>query len=335
MRLLISFAVLVCMLSADEKTPKSASRKNPPAIPKVGIKTPGVQIPFASLKAEFEFDAAGKAEFVFFSTAAFAPGKDSIEKIDPKTNKKAEPIAGLNQPCGGMASAFESLWVPVCGTSSLARIDAKTFKVTNTIPTGLAHVPGIVAATADSVWLATDGKTTLSRIDPDQNLVVGELRVPSGCRNLIFGETALWLACPAENKVLRINPETNLVEKSIEVSAQPEALAAGEGSIWVLCRKDGKIDRIDPKTGKVSKTIETGVPGVDGALAFGDGFLWVTQTGFPLSRIDVASESVVQQFNGEGGGALALSPGAIWLANVKAGKIWRIDPKRVIATLPE
>jgi streptogramin lyase len=287
------------------------------------------------LKAEFEFDAAGKAEFVFFSEAAFAPGKDSIDRIDPKTNKKAEPIAGLNQPCGGMASAFGSLWVPVCGTSSLARIDAKTFKVTNTIPTGLAHVPGIVAATADSVWLLTDGKTTLSRIDPDQNLVVGELRVPSGCRNLIFGETALWLACPAENKVLRINPETNLVEKSIEVSAQPEALAAGEGSIWVLCRKDGKIDRIDPKTGKVSKTIETGVPGVDGALAFGDGFLWVTQTGFPLARIDVASESVVQQFNGEGGGALALSPGAIWLANVKAGKIWRIDPKRVIATLPE
>jgi virginiamycin B lyase len=335
MRLLIGFAVLVCMLSADEKTPKSANRKSSSSIPKVGIKTPGVQIPFANLKAEFEFDAAGKAEFVFFSTAAFVPGKDSIDRIDPTTNKKAEPIAGLNQPCGGMASAFGSLWVPVCGTSSLARIDAKTFKVTNTIPTGLAHVPGIITSTVDSVWLLTDGKTTLSRIDPDQNLVVGELRVPSGCRNLIFGETALWLACPAENKVLRINPETNLVEKSIEVSAQPEALAAGEGSIWVLCRKDGKIDRIDPKTGKVSKTIETGLPGVDGALAFGDGFLWVTQTGFPLSRIDVASESVVQQFNGEGGGALALSPGAIWLANVKAGKIWRIDPKRVIATLPE
>jgi hypothetical protein len=49
----------------------------------------------------------------------------------------------------------------------------------------------------------------------------------------------------------------------------------------------------------------------------------------------VKSETVVQQFNGEGGGAIAVSPGAIWLANIKAGTTWHIDPKRVIATLPE
>jgi virginiamycin B lyase len=164
---------------------------------------------------------------------------------------------------------------------------------------------------------------------------VGELRVPSGCRSLTFGETALWLACPAENKVLRVNPATNVVEKSIEVSAQPLALATGEGSIWVLCRKDGKIDRIDPKTNKVSKTIDLGVPGAEGEIAFGDGFVWVTQAGFPLARIDVKSETVMQQFAGEGGGAIAVSPGAIWLSNLKAGTIWRVDPKRVIATLPD
>jgi virginiamycin B lyase len=335
MRLLISLAVLFSLARADDKTPKSANRKSPPAIPKVGIKTPGVQIPFANLKPEVEFEAPAKPEWVAFSTSVFAPGKDSIERIDPKTNKKVEPITALTQPCGGLASAFGSLWAPVCATSSLARIDAKTFKVTTTIATGVDQVPGIVAVTADSVWLLTDGKTTLSRIDPDQNLVVGELRVPPGCRGLIFGEAALWLACPAENKVLRVNPETNLVEKTIEVSAQPQALAVGEGSIWVLCRKEGKIDRIDPKNDKVLKTIETGVPGVEGALAFSDGFLWVSQIGFPLARIDVGFDSVLQQFYGEGGGALAVSPGAIWLSNVKAGTLWRIDPKRVIATLPE
>ena len=335
MRHLISFVVVLSMSLADDKTPKSANGKRPSAVPRVGVKTPGVQIPFANLKPEAEFDTPGKPEWVFFEKVVFAPSKDDIERFDPKTNKKGEPIAGVSQPCGGMASAFGSLWAPVCGTSSLSRIDPKILKVTTTISSGLALVPGMIAATADSVWLLTDNKTTLSRIDPDQNLVVGELRVPAGCRSLTFGESALWLACPAENKVLRIDPVTNLVEKSIEVSPQPVALAVGEGSIWALCRKDGKIDRIDPKSGKVSKTIETGVPGVEGALAFGDGFLWVTQTGFPLSRIDVASESVVQQFNGEGGGAFALSPGAIWLSNVKTGKLLRIDPKRAIATLPE
>ncbi len=234
-----------------------------------------------------------------------------------------------------MTSAFDSLWVPVCGTSSLARIDGKTFKVIATIATGVASAENIIAATDDSVWLETDDKTTLSRIDPDQNMVVAELRVPAGCRGLTFGESALWIACPLENKVLRINPITNLVEQAIKVSEQPDFVAAGEGSIWVLCRKDGKIDRIDPKTNKVLKTIELGVPGAGGQMALGGGFLWVTQPGFPLARIDVKSETVVQQFRGEGGGAIALSPGAIWLSNLNAGTVWRIDPKRVFATLPE
>jgi streptogramin lyase len=333
MRILISLIAFLSLASADDKLPKSAHGKTP--APKIGVKTPGVQIPFANLKAEAEFEASAQPEWIFFAGAAFAPGKDAIEKIDPKTNKKGEPIAGLMKPCGGMTSAFGSLWVPVCGTSSLARIDAKTYKVTNTIPTGVANVHGVIAATEDSIWLLTDDKTTLSRIDPDQNLEVGELRAPAGCRSLTFGETALWLACPAENRVLRINPATNLVDKSIEVSTQPEALAVGAGSIWALCRKDGKIDRIDPKTNKVSKTIELGVPNADGGIAFGDGFVWVTETGFPLARIDVVAETVVQQFNGEGGGAIAVSAGAIWLSNFKAGTIWRIDPKRVIVTLPE
>jgi virginiamycin B lyase len=341
MRILICLAASSLVLaplslaSADEKTPKAAHGKAQAAVPKSGVKTPGVQIPFANLKPDAEIEAPAHPAWIFFSGAAFAPGNESIEKIDPKTNKKGDPVGGLSRPCGGMVSAFASLWAPVCGTSSLARIDAKTFKVTNTISSGVANVQGVIAATADSIWLLTDDKTTLSRIDPDQNLVVGELRVPAGCRGLTFGEKALWIACPAENKILRVNPATNLVEKSIEVSAQPEALAAGEGSIWALCRKDGKIDRIDPKTDKVSKTIELGTPGAEGQIAFSEGFIWVTQTGFPLARIDVKSEAVVQQFNGEGGGAIAMSPGAIWLSNVKAGAILRIDPKRVIATLPD
>ena len=151
-----------------------------------------------------------KPAWLFFSAAAFVPGNDTIDRIDPKTNKKGDPIGGLSKPCGGMAAAFGSLWAPACGDGSLARVDGKTFKVMATIPAGVSHDSGVVAATADSVWLLTDDKSTLSRIDPDQNAVVGELRVFAGCHSLVFGEAALWLACPAENKVLRIDPVTNL-----------------------------------------------------------------------------------------------------------------------------
>ena len=330
MRIFINLLLALTLVVSSQAAPSSK-----PVKPAMGVKTPGVQIPFASLKPEAEFPAPAKPDWLFFSVSAFARGKDSVERIDPKTNKPGEPIGGLSKPCGGMAAAFDSLWVPVCGTSSLARIDAKTFKVSATIATGVANVENVIAATADSIWLLTDDKTTLSRIDPDQNMVVGELRVPAGCRGLTFAETALWLACPAENKILRINPQTNLIEQAIKVSDQPEFLAVGEGSIWALCRKEGKIDRIDPKTNGVSKTIDLGVLGTGGQMAFGGGYLWVTQPGFPLARIDAKTETVIQQFTGEGGGAIAVSPGAIWLSNIKTGTVWRIDPKRVIVTLPE
>src|SRR5260370_29518462 len=178
-------------------------------------------------------------------------------------------------------------------------------------------VPG-VAANADSVWILSDDKTTLSRVDPDQNRVVSELRLHAGCNTLTFGETALWVTCPAENRVLRVNPETTLVEKRIEVSAQPTALAIGESSLWVLCLKEGKIERIDPKTNKVSKTIETGVTGsTTGGIAFGQGSIWVTLPGFPITRIDPTSEKVVQQFWGAGGGAIQFGQGSVWLTNVQ------------------
>lgn len=321
---------------------KASRRKTPPtAAPKIGIKTPGIQIPFSRLKAEAEFPAPGKPDWLFVTPgptgAAFIPTKNSIDKVDLKTNKKSEPLAGLDQPCGGMVSAFSSLWAPVCGAHSLARLDAKTFKLTATMQAGTSGARGIIAASADSVWMLTDERTTLSRIDPDQNAVVGELRVPADCHSLLLAETALWLACPSEDKVLRVNPESNLIDQSIKVSAEPISIASGGGSIWVLCRKEGKIDRIDPKTNKVSKTIELNVPGAEGEIAFGDNFVWVTQAGFPLTRIDPTpeKEAVMQQFSGEGGGAIATSPGAIWLSNQKAGTVWRIDPKLVLAIIPE
>jgi streptogramin lyase len=103
----------------------------------------------------------------------------------------------------------------------------------------------------------------------------------------------------------------------------------------VLCEKDGKIDRIDPKTNKVTKSIELGVPGAAGGIAVGLGSVWVTLDGFPLTRIDPGAEKVVQQFFGTGGGAIQIAANALWLSNLRDGTLWRLDPKRVQATLAE
>jgi len=92
---------------------------------------------------------------------------------------------------------------------------------------------------------------------------------------------------------------------------------------------------VDPKTNKVVATIDVGVPGTGGEISFGEGSLWVTAFEFPLSRIDPATDKVVQQFAGKGGDAVRAGLGSVWLSNLEAGNVWRIDPKRIEATLPE
>lgn len=326
-------AVMLCLATA------ALAAKVKPTAPVVkGIKTPGVQIPFAILKAENEIPATGKPEWVFFERSAYFPNASGgLDQVDARTAKVTASAKDIAKPCAGMVSAFTSLWVASCADGSLRRLDSKTFKEKAKITTGTASVPRAIAASTDSIWMLTDDRTTLSRIDPDTNSVVGEMRLPVGCRGLLFAETSIWIACPNENKVYRINPATNVLMNEVEVSSQPEALASGEGSIWVLCKKDGKVDRIDPKTNKVAKSIDLGVPGVGGNIAVGEGSVWVTMTGFPLTRINPAAEkeAVVQQFVGTGGGAITTSTGAIWLSNVAQGTVWKIDPRRVAATLAE
>jgi streptogramin lyase len=321
----IWFAVALCAGQSGK------TRKDVPQ----GIKTPGVQIPFAILKADAELPLAPR--WMVFSDSILIPNRaGGLERLDAKTNKLVDPVAGLRNLCGGAATGFTSIWIPDCAMHSLVRLDAKVAADPVSIASGVGSAVPSVAATADSVWILSDDKTTLSRIDPDQNKVVSELRLPAGCNSLTFGETALWVTCPADNLVLRVNPITTLVEKRIDVSAQPSALVIGESSLWVLCLKEGKIERIDPNTNKVTKTIETGVSGAaTGGVAFGGGSLWVTLPGFPITRIDPKDEKVVQQFRGAGGGAIFFGQNSVWLTNVQEGTLWRIDPKRIVATLAE
>jgi streptogramin lyase len=165
--------LLSALLAADDK--KDAKH----TAPRAGIQTPGVQIPFASLKAEAEVAAApawiGVADVLLLPNAA----NGALDRLEVKTNKLAGPIDGLSKPCGDAIAAFGSVWVPSCEGQSLVRLDPKTWKVTAKAATGVGIAQPALAASADSVWVLSDNKSTLSRVDPDQNLVVAELCRPA------------------------------------------------------------------------------------------------------------------------------------------------------------
>ena len=321
--------------SADTAKSGAAKATPAPAGPKAGIKTPGILIPFSSLKNEAQVTVETPA-WITAADSILIPdrAKDVTLRVDTKNNKTLDPIS-VKKPCAGALSAFGSLWQPSCETKELLRLDPKTLKTIATIPAGVGDMTIGIASVGDSVWLLSDNKVTLSRIDPAENKVVGEMRLSPSCNSLLSADNSLWVTCPSENKIVRIDPVKNLIVKRIEVSATPKIASFGDGSIWVLCEKDGKIDRIDTKTNKVTKSIELGTPGIGGVLAYGENFLWVSQPGYPLARIDTKDEKVMQQFWGEGGGLLAVSSGAIWIGNPSKGGVARFDTKRVIATLAE
>jgi YVTN family beta-propeller protein len=325
-----------------------------PAEPvKTGVKTPGVKIPIERLKPDAVFAVPGAPDWIAVSGAA--PGandgdvptvwisnkpKDSVARLDPKTNTVAATIAAGKRPCSGLAVGFGSLWVPNCGDSTIARVDLKTGDVTATVKTTIGSSEGSIASGAGSIWMMTDDKGTLARFDPATNKIVAEVYLPTGSFGLAFDaspedDAALWVTSTEHDSVSKVDPHTNLVVETIKVGKAPRFIATGAGGVWTLNQGDGSVTRIDPKTNKVVATVEVGVPGGGGDIAAGEGSVWVTSFDFPLSRIDPSTNAVVQQFVGKGGDAVRTGLGSVWLCNLAAGIVWRLDPRRVEATLPD
>lgn len=335
-RLMIPVVLLAGLAAAKEKEKPVKGPAGWPA--KAGIKTPGVQIPLASLKSEAEIKLEGQpVTLVAEGQNLLVPQADKggVARIANRENKPGDPWAGLEQPCGGVVSAFSNVWIGDCKAKSLVRFEGRTGKVAGKAAIGLRGGNTAFAASSDSVWVLSDEKVTLSRIDPADNSVVSELRLGASCNSLIHEQSALWVTCPKENRLVKIDPKGNVVEKRIETVAEPVAVVFGADHLWVLGALDGKISKIDPKTNKVVATIETGVAKAEGSLAFGDGHIWVSQPGYPLTRINATSDKVVQQFVGEGGGLVRFASGSVWLLDAGKTTVSRFDPKRINLTLPE
>ncbi|MEZ5403222.1 MAG: hypothetical protein R2729_26320 [Bryobacteraceae bacterium] len=348
--------------------PSAALAKRPKnkTEPALGLRAPGVAIPYANLKTEAEFAVVPPFGGLLVTDSIIIGDAAGLHLFYAKTNKAFEPsrdVLEVTNTCGGIVNAFSFAWSARCDTRSIAKVEIQPVRPPGkggpkkneenakqpepsaepkppappgVIATGAA--PGAqqaIAASSDSLWLLADDMTNLLRVDPVENIVVSELRLPAECQSIVFAEKSLWVACPAEDRILRINPEKNLVEKRIEAGPEPVGIAAGDSSIWVFLRKEGKVVRLDVKSEKITATIDVGLSGSAGTLAYGDGSLWLSAPGVPLTRIDPASDKVAQQFHGEGGGRVFYGLGSVWVGGLQSPVLKRFDPKLVKATLSD
>ena len=316
----------------------SLAQEQPPARPKrPGIKDESLRIPMARLQPDHVFEIPGVPDWLAIDEHVWVSNspKHTVTRIDPKSNTIVETIAVGKNPCSGLAIGFGSLWVPNCGDPSLSRIDLKSGKVTATLPLTIGDSEGGLATGTGSVWLMTDGKGTVARLDPATNKVVAEIVTTPGSYAVAHADNTVWITSTEKNLLTRVNAYTNIVEQTIPVGPKPRFLAIGEGSVWTINQGDGTISRVDVKTNKVVATIEAGIPGGGGEIAVGEGSVWVTSFEYPITRIDPGTNKIAQQFYGPGGDAIRVGHGSVWLSNLRQSNVWRLDPKRIEATVAD
>jgi len=297
-----------------------------PNLPKPGVKE--VQVPFASLRTTATFKIGGTADWVLVTENAVwvaATKPYTVQRIDPTTNRIIAKVSLSGEACSGLESAFESIWVPVCGEHpALVRMSALTNRITATLPIAAAGPEGGITASADSIWMVTGKNGVLTRIDPETNTVRQTISIPPGSFNPLFADGIVWVTGFESNIVTAVDASTGTVLATIAVGPKPRFLTAGADSIWTLNQGDGTVSRIDQKSRKLIATIQLGIPGAGGDICFGEDSVWATVFDVPLTRVDTKTNKVPRQWVGRGGDSLRVGHGSVWLTDYRRGLLWRI-----------
>src|SRR5215831_7350300 len=248
-------------------SPDAQTKQRPRRPPRPGVSTPGVRREMSSITPEVIFPVEGSPDWqVTTEDAQWVSNgpKNTVHRLDPKTNRVAAVIPVGKKPCSGLAAGFGSVWVPNCEDKTVSRIDIKRNQVVATIAAAPAESEGGIAASPEAVWLVTDAKGVLSKIDPATNAVAGEVTVPANSAGVTYGEGFVWVTSPDSKMLTGIDPKTNKVVYSVEVGPGPRFVTTGAGSVWTLNQGDGTVSRVDAKTGKLIANIEAGIPGGGG-----------------------------------------------------------------------
>jgi DNA-binding beta-propeller fold protein YncE len=259
---------------------------------------------------------------------------NSVVKIDPRTNeivqvtgvgRKPDAVAvgagavwvvnwqdrtvsrinrsGAVETIGGVLRADhlavdgDNVWVSSFDRSSVARIDARTGEVVESLGVPTRHAEGL-AVGGGYLWITNpatvrgEGIETVSRVDLRSGKVVS--RIPDGKTPIFdtFGNGALWVANYDDDTVSVVRPGSRGAETVALGTCGPLGIATGFGAVWVVCYWTHELVRIDARTRRIVSHIPIGVGPL--GVSAGAGAVWVTsRDGRAVTRIDPRSNTVV------------------------------------------
>jgi streptogramin lyase len=252
---------------------------------------------------------------------------ESLTRLDGRTGAVLSTLELPGPTCLAPDVGFDALWLGVCGSPQVLRVDPATGEVAATIPLQVGDLlaESSVAAGAGAVWVLTSQRE-LVKIDPSTNQVVQAAQAPRGACAIRAGDDAVWITVHADNTLLRLDPQTLTTVATIPVGLGPQFLAIGDDAVWTLDQTSGSVTRVDPATNTAVTTVGVDTGSIFGGdIAVGGGFVWARVSDALVAKIDPRTDTVVARYApSRGSGSVAADGNAVWVTDHDVDAIYRL-----------
>jgi len=255
-------------------------------------------------------------------------GSNTLQRIDPATNRVTGRVDIGAQPCG-LAVGAGAVWINGYGSNSVERVDPQAMKLVAHIDVGRA--PFDVLFAAGSVWTTNQQDGNVMRIDPATNAVVATIPVGAGPAGLGFAAGSVWVGSTAVDRIFRIDPASNAVTPVPVEHTGPAWLSTREDRVWVSSVPDGVAIRVDPATNHLTAVVKVRAQPVDGVVD-ARGLVWIPNRGDnSVSIVDAASATLVTTLRvGPAPFVLNDGFGDIWSPSYGGGDVRRLRPPLIV-----
>ncbi len=263
--------------------------------------------------------AAAAAVAAVVVAAAFALTGGGGRALDAQVT-----VEGIRLPGRPIDVAFADgrAWVAIAGASNRPGTLVAVEGHKPSEPLQLPGQPLALAAGDHALWVLLDNG--LQRIDAEKRRPVGgpiDVDTSSDSR-VAVGEGAVWVSDPFDDTVIRIDPDTSRVRPFRVLRGVGGPLTAGEGAIWVLASNNDTdsnfVTPVNPRSGESRDSIRVGRQGFLGAILAVPSGVWVGDVNAnALRRIDPGDRRLTST-------VLSLNQGTAALAEGD-GVLWATD----------
>ena len=251
----------------------------------------------------------------------------TVSRIDPATNTVTQTVPVGRNPVR-LAAGLGSIWVAnQTGQTRVPPRGANRAATQDRSRSPARVSPDDLAVGAGMLWVRSGNR--LLSLDPATNTMTdrtGDWEVGGGGTAVVDG--LLWLSgtTHAGSRPDRPGrPDRPAGSSTGSPTAGDGALGVGGGSVWVAGSTTQTIYRYDPTSKQLLAEIPVGV--VAKHLTAGDGSLWVSSDSGRVTRIDMATNTVIGTFQASGRApAVAVGHGAVWIVDTASAALLRIQP---------